>query len=135
MSATVLVVEDDEMVAEVVRVGLAADGLTVVHAATAEAGVAAAGQQRPDLVLLDVSKVETAGWDALARMRDESGLTDVPIIVMSPRTLPADQERGYGLGVTAYLTKPFTVEELLSRVHDALPPRPDQGAKSGPTST
>ena len=121
MGATVLVVEDDEMVAEVVRVGLGAEDFNVVHAANPQAGVAAAVQERPDLVLLDVTRVETGGWDALARMRHEADIDDVPIIVMSPRTLPADEVRGYSLGVTAYLTKPFTAEELISAVRDALP--------------
>lgn len=121
MGATVLVVEDDEMVAEVVRVGLGAEDFNVVHAANPQAGVAAAVQKRPDLVLLDVTRVETGGWDALARMRQEADIDDVPIIVMSPRTLPADEVRGYSLGVTAYLTKPFTAEELISAVRDALP--------------
>lgn len=121
MSTTVLVVEDDEMVAEVVRVGLTAHDYAVVHASTPEAGVAVAAQQRPDLVLLDVTRLETGGWEALASIRNEAGLDDVPIIVMSPRTLPADQVRGYSLGVTAYLTKPFTVEELLASVREAVP--------------
>lgn len=120
MTATVLVVEDDEMVAEVVRVGLTAQDFSVVHAATPEAGLASAAQQVPDLVLLDVSRVETGGWDALEQMRGEAGMADVPIIVMTPRALPADQVRGYSLGVTTYLTKPFTVEELLAAVDDAL---------------
>lgn len=119
MRATVLVVEDDEMVAEVVRVGLSTRDYQVVHAPTPEAGVAAAAAQRPDLVLLDVTRLETAGWEALERMRN-AGMDDVPIVVMSPRTLPADEVRGYSLGVTAYLTKPFTGEELLAAVRDAL---------------
>lgn len=121
MSATVLVVEDDEMVADVVRLGLGAQDFHVVHAANPEAGVAAAAQQRPDVVLLAVTRLETGGWEALARMHDEAGIGDVPIIVMSPRTLPADEVRGYSLGVTAYLTKPFTAEELISAVRGALP--------------
>lgn len=121
MSTTVLVVEDDEMVAEVVRVGLTAHDYRVVHAANPEAGVAVATQQRPDLVLLDVTRLETGGWEALESIRAEAALTDVPVVVMSPRTLPADQVRGDSLGVTAYLTKPFTVEELVSVVRDALP--------------
>lgn len=61
MSATVLVVEDDEMVAEVIQLGLEAQHFTVVHAPTPEAGVAAATQARPDLVLLGVSRLDTGG--------------------------------------------------------------------------
>lgn len=121
MSATVLVVEDDEMVAQVIQVGLEAQHFTVLHAATPEAGVAAAGQSRPDLVLLGVSRLESGGWDALERMRTDAAIADVPVIVMSPRTLPADEVRGYSLGVTGYLSKPFSAEELLETVREALP--------------
>ena len=108
------------MVAEVVRVGLEAERYTVLHAATPEAGIAVAAQQRLDVVLLGISRLETAGWDALARMRDDAGLGSVPVILMSPRTLPADEVRGYGLGVAAYVQKPFTAEEIVEAVRDVI---------------
>lgn len=54
-------------------------------------------------------------------MRSEANIAEVPVILMSSRTLPADQVRGYSLGVTGYLSKPFSAEELLETVREALP--------------
>ena len=120
MSATVLVIEDDEMVAEVVTIALAAEGYEVVHADTAEAGLASAEQQPPDVVIADLGLVNADGGQTIATVRTAGGGAEVPLIVMASRAMPADRVRGYNLGASSYLTKPFTAEELSEKVREAI---------------
>lgn len=120
LTATVLVIEDDEMVAEVVRINLSAEGYEVVHAPSGPAGLAVAAQQHPDVVLLDIVLPDTGGWEILERLREETHDDDLPIIVMASRAMPADRVRGYNSGATAYLNKPFTAAELSEKVREAV---------------
>lgn len=119
MSATVLVIEDDEMVADVLRINLERAGLSVEHAPSADAGMAAAEQHRPDVVILDL-KLTTLGWDVLTRLQSQRATRDLPVIVLASRAMPADQVRAYNLGATAFVTKPYATEDLLARVYQAL---------------
>lgn len=120
MSATVLVIEDDEMVADLVRAALAPDGYSLVHAPNGEAGLSAVADESVDVVLFDLGVHETDPWGVLSRLRTHADDTDLPIIVLSTRAMPADKVRGYNLGATAYLSKPFTAAELSEKVRDAV---------------
>lgn len=120
MATTVLVVEDDEMVADVMRVNLEAEGFTVVHAPNGAAGLAAVEQERPDLVILDVMMPEVDGWTVLTRLRDNPRTANLPVIMLSAKSMPADQVRGYNLGANGYLPKPFEAAELMEKVRDVL---------------
>ena len=135
MSQTVLVVDDDEMVAEVVRVNLAADGFEVLHAPNGEAALAAVAEHRPDLVVLDVLMPEMDGWTVLSRLRDDPQSAALPVIMLTAKTMPADQVRGYNLGADGYVTKPFSADELMAKVHEILSGTEGQSSKSGPIST
>ena len=120
MAGIVLVVEDDEMVADVVRINLSAHGFEVVHAPNGAAGLAAIAQQRPDLVLLDVMMPEVDGWTMLTRLRETADTASLPVVMLTAKTMPADQVRGYNLGANGYLTKPFSSADLLSKVQEVL---------------
>ena len=120
MATTVLVVEDDEMVADVVRINLEAEGFTVVHAPNGAAGLAAIAQQCPDLVLLDVMMPEVDGWTVLTRLRDDPATAKLPVIMLSAKAMPADQVRGYNLGANGYLPKPFSAPDLIEKVRHVL---------------
>ena len=129
MAHSILLVEDDEMVAEVVRINLEAEGYTVVHAPNGAAGLAVIAQSAPDLVILDVMIPEVDGWAVLTRLRDEAATRSLPVIMLSAKAMPADQVRAYNLGATAYLTKPFSAEELVEKVAVVLS---DVGEPAGP---
>ena len=120
MASTVLVVEDDEMVADVVRINLEAEGFVVVHAPNGAAGLAAIAQQRPDLVLLDVMMPEVDGWTVLSRLREDPATATLPVIMLSAKAMPADQVRGYNLGANGYLPKPFAAPDLIEKVRHVL---------------
>jgi DNA-binding response OmpR family regulator len=120
VTATVLVVEDDEMVAEVVRINLEADGFTVLHAPNGAAGLAAIAEHRPDVVVLDVMMPEIDGWTVLQRLRDDPATATLPVIMLSAKAMPADQVRGYNLGANGYIPKPFAAPDLVDKVREVL---------------
>ena len=113
----VLLVEDDPAVRSLVETTLEAHGYRTASAATGEAGIMAAASRNPELVLLDLGLPDMDGNDVIRRLRTWS---TVPIIVLSARIEDADKVAALDAGADDYLTKPFSVEELLARVRASL---------------
>jgi len=112
----ILVVEDDAQIARVLRLELEHEGYTVETAADGLAGLEKALKE-PDLVILDVMLPKMSGLDVCARVRAKSR---VPIIMLTAKDRIPDRVSGLDLGADDYLTKPFSVEELLARVRARL---------------
>jgi len=115
--ADVLVVEDDSSIRDVVVYQLSRAGHRVDAVADGVAGLERFRNARPDLVILDLMLPRLAGLDVLRIVRGEA---QVPVIVISARDTEADKITGFDLGADDYLTKPFSVRELLARVQVAL---------------
>ncbi|MCB9667096.1 MAG: response regulator transcription factor [Myxococcales bacterium] len=113
-SPRILVVEDDESILLGLRMSLEAEGFEVQHAADGEAGLEAVERGGFDLIILDVMLPKLNGYDLLARMR-KHGLS-VPVLMLSARTGDIDKVMGLDLGAEDYLTKPFSIAELLARI-------------------
>jgi two-component system OmpR family response regulator len=121
--ATVLIVEDEPGIADILRITLKYNGFTVHSAATGREAVAAAREHRPDLVLLDVMLPDGNGWQvcrALREQRAAEGDDDLGIIFVTARDAPRDVVAGLALGGDDYITKPFEVDEVVARVHAVL---------------
>jgi two-component system response regulator MprA len=112
-SPRVVIVDDEPGIVDFVEMGLAQEGIAVVAAATAAAGLRAVRAERPDLVIVDVGLPDGDGFDLLARIRSES---DVPVIMLTARGDVEDRVRGLDLGADDYVAKPFHFAELLARV-------------------
>jgi len=110
---TVLVVEDDASVARLVRDGLERAGFTAIVAADGEAGVEAARRHQPDVIVLDIMLPKLDGWAVASRLRASKPTAGIPILMVS---IIADRPRGLEAGAVDYMTKPFTMSELLARV-------------------
>ena len=110
---SVLVVEDDAAVRRLITTALAMHGYHVEAAATGEAAIFEAASHGPDLVLLDLGLPDVDGIAVIKKLRSWS---NVPIIVISARIEEADKIEALDTGADDYLTKPFSVEELLARV-------------------
>ena len=106
----ILVVEDEDSIAEPLVDGLRREGFDVVRAATGGAALEAA---EPDLVLLDLRLPDTDGLDVCRQLRERS---DVPIIVVTARGEEADRVVGLELGADDYVVKPFGMRELIARI-------------------
>jgi DNA-binding response OmpR family regulator len=104
-----LVIEDDEGSADLVRLLLEAEGFAVLHASTAEIGLATAAEQPLDLITLDVRLPGIDGWECLARLRADTRLAHVPVVIISGM---GDSETAMALGASAILQKPISRAEL-----------------------
>lgn len=109
----VLVIEDEESLADSVKYNLELEGYQVEVAHNGNAGLRMFYEMSPSLVLLDVMLPEISGLDLCRIMRAES---DVPIIMITARDSEADKVAGLELGADDYVTKPFSMRELLARV-------------------
>jgi two-component system, OmpR family, response regulator RegX3 len=110
---SVLVVEDEPSLVESIRFALEIEGFQVLTAATGRAGVELARSASPSLVLLDVMLPESSGLDVCRQIRQGS---DVPIVMLTARDSEADKVAGLELGADDYITKPFSMRELVARV-------------------
>ena len=124
-TARVLVVEDDEAIADVLRRSLRAEGHDVRSAADGVEALRASEEFAPDLVLLDLGLPRLDGMEVLRRLRAES---DVPVLILTARTATEDRVEGLDEGADDYLPKPFEREGLLARTRALLRRRPPRGS-------
>jgi two-component system KDP operon response regulator KdpE len=113
----VLVIDDEEQIRRAITSVLAVRKFDVSHAETGQAGLDAAIDGSPDLVILDLSLPDIDGLDVCRQLRD---WLDVPILVLSVRADEADKIAALDLGADDYLTKPFAAGELLARIRALL---------------
>ena len=108
-----LVVDDEEAIAEAVRARLASEGFRVVTAGDGPSAIEAARRDRPDLVVLDLM---LPGMDGLEVCKEIQREAWVPVLMLTARTDEADKVAGFAVGADDYLTKPFSLRELTVRV-------------------
>lgn len=111
---TVLIVEDEKSIVDIVRFNLEKEGYSVRTAYDGEAGLNAALEGKPDLILLDVMLPKMIGFDVCRILREKGD--NVPIIILTAREEEADKVLGLEIGADDYITKPFSMKELMARV-------------------
>ena len=126
IGATILVVDDEPKIVDIVRAYLARDGFRVVVAGDGAAALQAFRRERPALVVLDLMLPGMSGWDVCREVRRES---EVPIVMLTARDDVTDTVLGLELGADDYVTKPFEPRELVARVRAHL--RRAQAGRSG----
>jgi DNA-binding response OmpR family regulator len=109
----VLVVDDDKNLLDVLRYNLVNDGYQVVTAEDGAQALEAARQEKPDLILLDIMLPELDGFEVCRILRKEMA---IPILMLTAKTEEIDKVVGLELGADDYITKPFSIRELLARV-------------------
>jgi two-component system OmpR family response regulator len=117
----VLVVDDEEHITELVAMGLGYNGFEVERCASGRDALHAVEQRHPDLIVLDVMLPDLDGFEVARRLRQTEGAgTRVPIIFLTARDTTQDKVEGLRLGSDDYVTKPFSIEELIERVRAVL---------------
>ncbi len=111
---TVLIVEDEKSIVDILRFNLEKDDYAVETAYDGEAGLRLAVEKNPDLVLLDLMLPKMNGFDVCRRLREKG--SNVPIIILTAREEEGDKVQGLELGADDYITKPFSMRELMARV-------------------
>src|SRR5258708_24938770 len=115
--ATIVAADDDPQLLRLVTHNLEFEGYEVLPASNGQQALEQIEAHGPDLVLLDVMMPKMDGFTACQRVREFSS---VPIIIVTARGQDQDKVRGLDLGADDYLTKPFSVDDLLARVRDVL---------------
>jgi DNA-binding response OmpR family regulator len=114
--ASILVVDDDRRVVELLQVALTANGFRVFTAADGDEGVRVAQRERPDLVVLDVRLPRKSGFDVCETLRRDPEDPDLPIILVSAAAETDARLQGLARGADDYLAKPFSPKELIARI-------------------
>jgi CheY-like chemotaxis protein len=117
---TVLIIEDEADAAELFAEMMRVSGFRVLKTSSSAPAITMMTAEKPDVVLLDVMMPDISGLDILRQMRADPVLTNIPVVVVSAKGMPADIKNGMEAGASTYLTKPVGFLELKEAVERAL---------------
>ena len=120
MSASILVVEDEEPIQILLSYNLESEGYRVRHTADGEDVMQLVTDERPDLIVLDWMLPGISGIEVCRLLRAKPETRDIPIIMLTARSEEAERVRGLATGADDYMVKPFSVPELLARIRTIL---------------
>ena len=115
-----MIVEDDEDIAESIRYNLEREAFRVRIAVTGEDALNLILDGPPSLVLLDLNLPQMSGFEICRRLRAESTTANIPIVMLTARSDETDKVLGLNMGADDYITKPFSMRELVARINAAL---------------
>jgi DNA-binding response OmpR family regulator len=116
----VLVVDDDPVILELLRINFEIEGFEVLLATDGEEGLAKARDETPDVVLCDIMMPRLDGIELVTRLRDDPRTAHLPVVLLSAKAQKVEVDRGLAAGAEDYVTKPFDPLELLDRVNAVL---------------
>jgi DNA-binding response OmpR family regulator len=128
MPTTVLVVEDDPVIIDLLTLTLELEDWTVLRSKDAVSAFEIARTETPDVVVSDVMMPGRSGLDLIADLRSDHATAAIPVILLSARALAAEVAEGYSAGAVDYVTKPFDPDDLVERIRKVL----DGGSADGP---
>src|SRR5215208_4812549 len=117
---TVLIVEDEADAAELFAEMMRVSGFRVLKTSSSAPAISMMIAEKPDVILLDIMMPEVSGLDILRQMRRDPILANIPVVVVSAKSMPADIKNGMEAGAFTYLTKPVGFLELKEAVERAL---------------
>ncbi len=121
MTKKILIIEDDKFLRELITQKLIKEGYETSEAVDGEEGIRKVKEEKPDLVLLDLILPGIDGFEVLSKKREDPGLVQIPVIILSNLGQKEDVERGLKLGAIDYLIKAhFTPGEIIEKVKNAL---------------
>ncbi len=126
---TIMVVDDNEDLVEILRITLESKGFNVRCAYSGKELFTGLEEQKPDLILLDIMMPKMDGLEVLTRLRENSDTASIPVILLTAKVLYDDVIRGYKRGAEYHITKPFTPTQVLEGVNLIL--GRDQGQSAG----
>lgn len=118
--STIVIVDDDPSILELVRINLEMQGHNVISAPDGETGYALVQQHRPELVILDVMMPGVDGYTVCQRIRKHQEINETPVLMLTALGVLEDKVKGFDVGADDYLVKPFEIPELMVRVRALL---------------
>ncbi len=119
-TSTILCIDDDPNIRELVQAALDLDGYSVILASDGTEGIRNAIREQPHLIILDVMLPDMRGWDVLRALKEQPRSASIPIIFLSALDETEHRVTGLALGADDYVGKPFAIQELLARVRTQL---------------
>jgi CheY-like chemotaxis protein len=117
---TVLIIEDEEDAAELFAEMMRVSGFRVLKTSNSSPALSMMRVERPDVIILDIMMPEISGLDILRQLRRDPEFADIPVVVVSAKSMPADIKNGMEAGASTYLTKPVGFLDLKEAVERAL---------------
>ena len=120
--AKILLVEDNEMNRDMLSRRLKRRGFDMVIAIDGQEGLEMAGQESPELILLDLSLPKVDGWEVARRLKADATTSGIPIIALTAHAMAGDREKAMEAGCDDYDTKPIDMKRLLEKINTMLEP-------------
>ena len=117
---TVMIIEDEPDAAELFAEMMRVSGFRVLKASASTPAIAMIAQQKPDVIILDIMMPDISGLEILRYMRREAELAQIPVVIVSAKSMPYDMQQGLDAGASVYLTKPVGFAELKNAIERAL---------------
>jgi CheY-like chemotaxis protein len=127
--ARILLVEDNEMNRDMLSRRLTRRGHEVIHAVDGAEALRRAGEEQPEVILMDLSLPDIDGWEATRRLKADAATAALPVIALTAHAMDGDRERALAAGADDYDTKPVELDRLLAKIAavvvpgDGSPPR------------
>jgi DNA-binding response OmpR family regulator len=119
----ILIVDDEPYILKILSFKLRLSGMIPYEATSGEEALRVVREEQPDLILLDVSLTPgLTGFDVCRILKENPGTRDLPILMLTARTLPSERDLGLRLGARSYITKPFSTKVLIREIESALEP-------------
>ncbi len=128
---TVLIVEDESNILEALTFILSRAGWDVRGHGKGDTALAEVARVRPDILVLDVMLPGQSGFDILRALRAEPATRNLPVVMLTAKGQAQDRDHAMGLGASAFLTKPFSNDELVAVIKDLAPALTDRPAAAG----
>ncbi len=120
MPKTILIVEDEVNLVELLKFRLESKGYNVETAFDGEDGLDKIGKVRPDLIILDIMMPKIDGYEVCRRLKADQKTKDIPIIILTARTQNKDMDQAQAVGADSFITKPFEPTDLLKEIEKLL---------------
>lgn len=120
MAKTILIVEDEQNLVELLKFRLEANGYHVETAFDGEEGLSKIEKLKPDIVILDIMMPRMHGYDVCRKAKENTGTKDIPIIMLTARTQKKDEEQAKACGADSFIAKPFEPAELMAEIEKLL---------------
>jgi two-component system, OmpR family, alkaline phosphatase synthesis response regulator PhoP len=119
MAKTILAVDDEKDILELIKYNLQKEGYTVLTARTGKQALEQA-QLKPNLILLDVMMPESDGWDVIKQLKRNPKTSDIPVVFLTAKGTEVDEVLGLELGAEDFILKPISIPKLLARIKNVL---------------